>query len=313
MCSGRSTVLHAHDWQELRLQLEKQASGSQPHPQTPSPAGPAPAKDEAATARFFAEHWARLEMPPRPLCLASRPVALRVLVRDFGRRAGPALAGMSVAMPGGRGSPGLGHANQARAGPGIDGGPGPASRRGAVATPWLRAGLPAGPLASQLLPQCRAEPPVGADGTAAGPPAQWHVHWACVHTERHFARLVKKRNLKRQLGAHLSTAACPHTDENDRHNLDTETLSPVVARSTNEHHNLDTETIGPVVARSIRFAKAKAPQSKLCVGTLLRRKQRNLRKRRGLRSGVCGGLRQLERLRKRWYGGLLKAQRDSRA
>ena len=131
MCSGRSTVLHAHDWQELRLQLEKQASGSQPHPQTPSPAGPAPAKDEAATVRFFAEHWARLEMPPRPLCLASRPVAPKSLrVRDFGRRAGPALAGMSVAMPGGRGSPGLGHANQARAGPGIDGGPGPASRRG---------------------------------------------------------------------------------------------------------------------------------------------------------------------------------------
>jgi hypothetical protein len=126
---------------------------------TPSPAGPAPAKDEAATARFFAEHWARLEMPPRPLCLASRPVALRV--RDFGRRAGPALAGISVAMPGGRGSPGLGHANHARAGPGIDGGPGPASRRGAVATPWQRAGLPAGSLTSQLLPQCRAEPPVG--------------------------------------------------------------------------------------------------------------------------------------------------------
>ena len=149
MCSGRSTVLHAHDWQELRLQLEKQASGSQPHPQTPSPAGPAPAKDEAATVRFFAEHWARLEMPPRPLCLASRPVAPKSLrVRDFGRRAGPALAGMSVAMPGGRGSPGLGHANHARAGPGIDGGPGPASRRGAVATPW-----------------------------AAGRAASWCAHW----------------------------------------------------------------------------------------------------------------------------------------
>ena len=149
-------------------------------------------------------------------------------------------------------------------------GPDPESTAGpglpAAGGRWpLRGSGPGCQLARWPASCCRSavQNPPSADGTAAGPPAQWHVHWACVHTERHFARLVKKRNLKRQLGAHLSTAACPHTDENDRHNLDTETLSPVVARSTNEHHhdNLDTETIGPVVARSIRFAKAKAPQS----------------------------------------------------
>lgn len=51
MCSGRSTVLHAHDWQELRLQLEKQASGSQPHPHWSHRLRPLPAPPLRRTRR----------------------------------------------------------------------------------------------------------------------------------------------------------------------------------------------------------------------------------------------------------------------
>ena len=197
--AGSSKVLHAHDWQELRLQ--KQASGAQPQPQTPSPAGPAPTKDEAAIARFFAEHWARLEMPPRPLCLASRLVALRV--RDFGRAgaaAGPALAGMSVAMPGGRGSPGPGHANQARAELGIDGGPGPAS--------GSRPGGGGHSVAAGRAASWPAGPPLAAAAVQNPPSAPMELpqdpRLRGMLTGRVCTRSVtlpKKRNLKWQLGS----------------------------------------------------------------------------------------------------------------